>query len=1178
MSTDLPRSRTAPGRPLDWWKIAALVILVLAVFSRFYALGDRAMSHDETTHAKYSWNFYAGQGFRHDPLMHGTTLFEVTALFYALFGVNDFVARLYAALLGIALVMTPWLFQKWLGKLGALLASAMLLISPAISYYSRYTREDIPVLFYTTLLLWAVMRYLDEGKPKWLYWMAVFFPLMYAAKENAYIYTLIFLALLALPFVWGVSRMAWERANLKRVLLAILAVAVLLGGVSALGFRSAQVVVYQEDGSDRADEVHVSLPWWGRIAVALTFMAALAALALLYYGVGETTMRSWRLFDVLIALGTLTLPLGSSLFINFVLGADMKAVYDALNSANLSTLPPLTVAGMVLTLAITIGISIVLGLVWNRKVWPNVALIHYGVFFVTFSSIFTYGWGMVTGMLGGLAYWMAQQGVQRGTQPWYYYGIVGPLYEFLPLLLCLPAGIGAIVYALKPLASKAAVAENALSQKWDDNAPPRKILDDTLSPGWNDNALPQKIFDNTRPLDWDDNALPRDLDDDASEAPRALGFHYEHLFPLFLLLWSLLSWPAYTIAGEKMPWLFVHIAFPHILLAAWALGHWLKDLTWDDIIERRGWILLTAVFFLWLALSAYRQSSGSLRDSIFPDGNEGIKLTVAALQPLGKAMGAIGGTLLFGALSFWAVDRLGFRRSWKLILTSAVFMVAGLTLRTMVRLNYINAELPVEYMVYAHATPDVKQALRQIEEISWRLTGAPHDIKVAFDWDIAWPFLWYVQTQYPNRYEFHDAPDSAELLESPAILVGKNKWDAVDQAVGDTYVYFDYKDIWWPLEDYKDLTKERLMTALTDPAWRAALLDIMIDRDYTKYSQLRQEGAFTLKTWPHRTEFRLYLRRDLSQQIWSYQVGGAVISAPGLTAPEATPDDPFAFVERRLPLLRRMELTKAGLRDVAVGRDGTLYVTDATQHGVWHLSTEGDVLSRWGGYGANPGQFNEPWGIDVDSEGNIYVADTWNHRVQKFDPQGKPILQWGRYAQVAAREQGGQGAFFAPRDIAIGAGDRIYVSDTGNQRVQAFDKTGYFLGEFGGAGSDLSLMDQPFGVAMTAGGSVLVADTRNRRVDEFSDSGIFMRQWPVLAWSGVDADEQPFLAAADAVVYVGDPLHGRVLAFTPEGNVLWALKDADVLQRPSGMVVHDGILYVVDAQASQVLGYQLVEE
>ena len=34
-----------------------IIILVLAVFSRFYILGARVMSHDENSHVYYSWRF-----------------------------------------------------------------------------------------------------------------------------------------------------------------------------------------------------------------------------------------------------------------------------------------------------------------------------------------------------------------------------------------------------------------------------------------------------------------------------------------------------------------------------------------------------------------------------------------------------------------------------------------------------------------------------------------------------------------------------------------------------------------------------------------------------------------------------------------------------------------------------------------------------------------------------------------------------------------------------------------------------------------------------------------------------------------------------------------------------------------------------------------------------------------
>jgi len=1143
MNSNVPLSQTATKKAIDGWKIVAIVILILAVVSRFYMLGVRAVSHDETTHAKYAWNFYTGRGFRHDPLMHGPLLFEVSAFFYFLFGVSDFTARLYTALTGIALVMMPLLFRKWLGNLGAMLASGMLLISPAISYYSRYTRHDVPVILYAALFLWAILRYLDEGKPRWLYGMVAFFPLMYASKENAYIYTAIFLGLLALLFAWQVFTIKWARQQLFSVLAIVLLAALLLGAVFAFSFRSATVVMYTPEGSDRADEVHVTPPWWGRVALALAMLSALGTVVIIYYGVGEVVMRDMRLFDVLMTLGTFTLPLGSALFINYVVGADMKVFYDALNTANLSTLPVAVIIGAGAVLLVTLGVSIALGLWWNSARWPTLALVYYAIFFVLFSSIFTHGWGMFTGLIGGLAYWMAQQGVQRGTQPWYYYGVIGPLYEYLPLLFSIPAGVGAVVYVFKSRGEE------------------------------------------TRNKNQESGVESQEsgIEDRDSLLPTPYSLLLLRLFPIFLLAWCILSWGAYIYAGEKMPWLFTHIAFPHILLAAWGLGRWLKDVTWDDIVAQRGWILMAALFFLWRAFGAYQKSTEAIQQMFFSGDQAvetGLKLTLEKLQPLGTIVGVFGGVLLFGGLVVWAFERAGLKRALRLTLLAFTGVVAVYTLRTMIMLNYINYALPKEYMVYAHATPDVKVVLEQIEEISWRTTGTPRDIKVGYSKEVLWPFMWYMDTQYPNGYYFADSPQEEQLLECPVVLAASTEWSTVEAILGDAYRSFDYKYIWWPIEDYKDLTGERIRTALFDSNWRAALRDVILNRDYTLYAKLRNpEAPFTLKTWPHRLDFRFYVRRDIAQEVWRYHLGGTgVLDDPH---PQATQmPDPYSTGEQSLAVAARATLPDVMGRGLAAAPDGAFYVADSAHHRVWHITAQGSVLDAWGDQGTEVGQFNEPWGVAVDTQGNVYVADTWNHRIQKFDAQGRAVLSWGRFAQMPAFAPSGQGAFYGPRGIAIapestaGAGN-VYVTDTGNKRVQVFDADGNFLFEFGGAGDALGQMNEPVGIAVSEDGLVFVADTWNRRVQIFTTDGLFVSAWDIPVWGSENPEEKPFLTWAEGFVYVGDPVHQRVLVFTEDGAFEWALREAGGLLFPEGLAVIGDTLYVTDAHTGQMVGYRL---
>jgi len=230
------------GRGNRIWRVLFVVLLVLAVATRLTDLGARTVSHDETTHAKYSWNLYTGRGFRADPLMHGPLLFEVTALFYALFGVSDFTARLYAALAGIALVMSPWLFRRWIGQRGAAAASILLLISPSITFYSRYTRHDVPMLLYVMLFLWAILWYLETGRARWLTALGAFFALMYVTKENAYIYTAIFFLLLGLPLMWRMVSAPWQRKELRPWIAISVAFAIVMMLVSVQALRVGETI------------------------------------------------------------------------------------------------------------------------------------------------------------------------------------------------------------------------------------------------------------------------------------------------------------------------------------------------------------------------------------------------------------------------------------------------------------------------------------------------------------------------------------------------------------------------------------------------------------------------------------------------------------------------------------------------------------------------------------------------------------------------------------------------------------------------------------------------------------------------------------------------------------------------------------------------------------------------
>src|SRR6266542_2244465 len=181
------RRRYSIEIPIDPEYLPFIGLMFVGLVLRFWDLGYKALHHDESLHAFYAWRLFDGQGYVHDPMMHGPLLFELNALVYLLFGSSDFTARLVPALFGVALIGLPFFLRHELGKAGAIAASGILVISPAFLYFSRFIRHDIYVDFETLLLAIGVFRYLATGQRSWFYTACVAAALLFATKEDFYI-------------------------------------------------------------------------------------------------------------------------------------------------------------------------------------------------------------------------------------------------------------------------------------------------------------------------------------------------------------------------------------------------------------------------------------------------------------------------------------------------------------------------------------------------------------------------------------------------------------------------------------------------------------------------------------------------------------------------------------------------------------------------------------------------------------------------------------------------------------------------------------------------------------------------------------------------------------------------------------------------------------------------------
>src|SRR5262249_53618496 len=109
------------------------------------------------------------------------------ALMYFLFGDSNATARLQPAILGTLFIGLPFFLRRELGRIGALSAAVILTISPVFLYFSRFTREDMPVAFWTMVLVVGLFGFLRTYQSRSFYIAAVGFACSFATKETTYI-------------------------------------------------------------------------------------------------------------------------------------------------------------------------------------------------------------------------------------------------------------------------------------------------------------------------------------------------------------------------------------------------------------------------------------------------------------------------------------------------------------------------------------------------------------------------------------------------------------------------------------------------------------------------------------------------------------------------------------------------------------------------------------------------------------------------------------------------------------------------------------------------------------------------------------------------------------------------------------------------------------------------------
>ena len=261
--------------------------------------------------------------------------------------------------------------------------------------------------------------------------------------------------------------------------------------------------------------------------------------------------------------------------------------------------------------------------------------------------------------------------------------------------------------------------------------------------------------------------------------------------------------------------------------------------------------------------------------------------------------------------------------------------------------------------------------------------------------------------------------------------------------------------------------------------------------------------------------------------------------------------------------------------DIAVAGDA-IYVSrfseaGAASDGVEVISTASDGSARVFGGGAElgdggaPGEaaISHPLGVAAGPDGAVYIADSWANRVRVVAP-------------ATAEERPDDGADPGQdHDIATVAGSGEGIPDDADDQ----DDDGGWLS--GGATLLEARLDTPRGVALGPNGTLYIADTGSNRVREIEAGSDRVR---TIAGTGSPSDEgdggpateadlnaPSGLDVHDGVLYIADKWNNRIRAVDLKSGTIDTVAGAATLSMPLDVAVDDdGVLFVADSGNNRV--------
>ena len=205
-------------------------------------------------------------------------------------------------------------------------------------------------------------------------------------------------------------------------------------------------------------------------------------------------------------------------------------------------------------------------------------------------------------------------------------------------------------------------------------------------------------------------------------------------------------------------------------------------------------------------------------------------------------------------------------------------------------------------------------------------------------------------------------------------------------------------------------------------------------------------------------------------------------------------------------------------------------------------------------YGPGVGEqpfFDNPMGAAFGNDGRVYVADTGNNRIVIFDHNGRYLSQFGRLGVAKPANDGtfswAPGLFNYPTDVATDPDGNVYVADFNNDQIQVFDPDGKFVRAFPDRAKRVGKGASGSGGKGIAVSSVSIQGDRVYVTDrfqvlEFTTDGKLLTQFGKPGTGAADLDHPNGIVAGPASsVIVSDSNHNRIVSLTPSGKFMWAI-------------------------------------